>query len=130
MRCVTPARARLVPATAAAPAEYAAWMASAAWLARRPAWRDRRGSPRTDRAGLPVCGGRGRCADGDLHHRSYARLGHEADRDLSRCAGSPAISRFTGSWSPTRPGSGRPGPRHRHHHRPPAGHRPTGETHG
>ena len=63
-------------------ADYATWMASAAWQQRRrqwlASWTARYGHPPTCQA----CAGPWNLHDGDLHHRSYARLGHETDRDL------------------------------------------------
>ena len=63
-------------------AAYAAWMASAAWQDRRRQWLETwlagHGRPPV----CAACGGPWSLHTGDLHHRSYARLGHETDRDL------------------------------------------------
>ena len=59
-------------------AEYRAWMGSAAWLERRRAWAEAHGTG----PACQVCGAPWSLSHGDLHHRSYARLGHEADVDL------------------------------------------------
>ncbi|HZT67934.1 MAG TPA: hypothetical protein VFA11_19260 [Acidimicrobiales bacterium] len=61
---------------------YAAWMASAGWAAGRAAWvtewsRRYRAAPR-----CMACGAFWGPGDGDLHHRSYARLGTERFGDL------------------------------------------------
>ena len=61
---------------------YRDYMASPAWSARRRrwalTWTARHGGPPS----CLVCGARWRLNRDDLHHRSYARLGREADRDL------------------------------------------------
>ena len=63
-------------------ADYAAWMSSPDWLARRRAWHEqwirRCGSEPT----CQICGTQWSLRDGALHHRSYQRLGREADSDL------------------------------------------------
>lgn len=62
---------------------YAGWMASPAWRARRHQWR--RSYLAAHGGAEPVCAVCGRpwtLADGHLHHRSYAHLGIEEDRDL------------------------------------------------
>jgi len=62
--------------------EYATWMASDAWLARRKswqqAWRVRYGAEPC----CVACGGPWILRHGDLHHRSYDRLGAERFGDL------------------------------------------------
>ena len=62
--------------------EYAAWMASVAWQARRRQWRDDWVAAHGSEPTCAVCGGSWSLHRGDLHHRSYDRLGHEADSDL------------------------------------------------
>jgi len=61
---------------------YAAYIASHDWLTRRQRWYDkhlhRTGSPPT----CAVCSRTWRLREDDLHHASYARLGHEAHGDL------------------------------------------------
>jgi len=61
---------------------YAAYIASPDWITRRHRWYDehlrRTGSAPT----CAVCSRPWRLRDDDLHHASYARLGHEADSDL------------------------------------------------
>jgi hypothetical protein len=61
--------------------EYAAYLASPRWQARRRAWLRRYfASHRTE----PVCVvcGKPWTLDDDLHHASYTNLGHEPDEDL------------------------------------------------
>jgi hypothetical protein len=61
--------------------EYAAYLASPQWQARRRAWLRRyRASHGTDPACV-VCG-KPWTLDDDLHHASYTNLGHEHDDDL------------------------------------------------
>ncbi len=62
--------------------EYAAWMASAAWQARRRQWLDNWMTAHRTEPTCVVCGGPWSLRRGDLHHRSYDRLGHETNRDL------------------------------------------------
>lgn len=62
--------------------DYAAWMASSAWLVRRAAWRDAWVATDGAEPHCVACGGPWSLSAGDLHHRSYARLGAEADGDL------------------------------------------------
>ena len=61
---------------------YGAWMASAEWLATRQAWH----AAHLARHGAPpvcaVCGADWSLRGGDLHHRSYDRLGNERYSDL------------------------------------------------
>jgi hypothetical protein len=61
---------------------YATYIDSAEWRARRDTWRDEW----VDRYGIEpvclVCGGRWTLHHGDLHHRSYDRLGAERFDDL------------------------------------------------
>lgn len=61
---------------------YASWMASDEWLARRRAWRERWVGAHGAEPRCAACGGPWSLRDGDLHHRSYDRLGAEADCDL------------------------------------------------
>jgi len=63
-------------------ARYRAWMGSAAWLGRRRAWEERQLEAHGTGPVCQVCGAPWSLRHGDLHHRSYARLGHEADTDL------------------------------------------------
>ena len=61
---------------------YAAYMDSPAWFARREAWY--RAFVATD-AAQPLCTACGvawMLDHGDLHHRTYGRLGNERDEDL------------------------------------------------
>ena len=71
------------PARAGRRAEYAAWMSSAGWWQARRRWRDtwiaRFGAEPT----CAVCGAPWTLRHGDLHHRSYDRLGHERFDDLT-----------------------------------------------
>ena len=61
---------------------YGAWMGSAGWLQWRQDWRDQW----VNRLGCePVCLACGkwwRLSNGDLHHRSYQRLGAERFADV------------------------------------------------
>jgi 5-methylcytosine-specific restriction endonuclease McrA len=63
-------------------ARYSTYMDSPAWYQRRRAWLD----SWTARTGRPptcvVCDQPWTLRAGELHHRTYARLGHEDDRDL------------------------------------------------
>lgn len=63
-------------------ARYASYIDSPAWGRRRERWL----AEWVEANGLdPVCagcGGKWTLTAGDLHHRSYARLGHESWRDL------------------------------------------------
>ena len=63
-------------------AEYRAWMAGTAWLEHRRAWAERQLEVHGAEPACQVCGAPWSARHGDLHHRSYARLGHEADTDL------------------------------------------------
>jgi len=61
---------------------YAAYIASHDWLTRRHHWYDEH-LRRTGRAPTcAVCSRPWRLREDDLHHASYARLGHEAHGDL------------------------------------------------
>jgi hypothetical protein len=64
-------------------ATYAAWMASVEWLAQRRrwwvAWVAAHGAEPT----CVACGAPWTLRHGDLHHRSYDRLGHERPDDVS-----------------------------------------------
>lgn len=63
-------------------ATYADWMASTAWFDLRRRWHDTWISTHGE---LPRCGACGELwtlAHGDLHHRTYDRLGHERFSDL------------------------------------------------
>lgn len=62
--------------------DYATWMDSRAWLARRMAWRERWLATHGTEPVCQICGKPWTLRRGALHHRSYARLGHEADSDL------------------------------------------------
>lgn len=57
-------------------------MASPQWQQRRQAWL-RAWTARTGRSPMcAICGASWDLSSGDLHHRSYQRLGAESDRDL------------------------------------------------
>ena len=62
--------------------KYGTYMASPAWFARRHRWV----REWTEASGYPpaclICGGEWTEHQGDLHHRSYKRLGHEQSADL------------------------------------------------
>ena len=62
--------------------EYATWMASRAWLARREAWRQTFLASYGTEPCCAACGGPWTLRHGDLHHRSYDRLGAEHFADL------------------------------------------------
>lgn len=62
--------------------EYASWMASSGWLARRQAWREAWIAMHGAEPRCAACGGPWSLRHGDLHHRSYDRLGAERFRDL------------------------------------------------
>lgn len=55
-------------------------MSSRAWFARRARWFDR--AVARGPVVCAVCGAPWAPEDGDLHHATYDRLGHEADEDL------------------------------------------------
>jgi hypothetical protein len=57
-------------------------MSSSDWLARRRAWHDQWTRRYGNEPTCQMCGKPWSLGDGALHHRSYQRLGHEADRDL------------------------------------------------
>ncbi|MHB1533095.1 MAG: hypothetical protein ACYC1D_00475 [Acidimicrobiales bacterium] len=63
-------------------AEYAAWMASGAWQDQRQRWLDDWMAAHGTEPTCGVCGGPWSLRHGDLHHRSYDRLGHETNSDL------------------------------------------------
>jgi 5-methylcytosine-specific restriction endonuclease McrA len=63
-------------------AEYSAWMGGEAWLARRAAWYRRWVAAHEAEPVCQVCESPWTLRRGHLHHLSYARLGHEADRDF------------------------------------------------
>ena len=63
-------------------AAYGAWTASAGWQARREAWHATFVARFAAGPVCAVCGAEWSLGRGDLHHRSYDRLGHEADADL------------------------------------------------
>jgi 5-methylcytosine-specific restriction endonuclease McrA len=67
---------------AARRAAYQAWMASPAWLAARRRWRATWVATVGTEPACQVCGQPWTLRSGDLHHRSYARLGHEHFADL------------------------------------------------
>ena len=62
-------------------AEYGSYMGSPAWFTRRERWLAERRSTHGDPVCL-VCGQPWALRSGDLHHRTYARLGAEAASDL------------------------------------------------
>jgi hypothetical protein len=62
--------------------EYAAWMTSGAWLARRRAWQETWVALHGAEPDCAACGGPWSLRHGDLHHRSYERLGAERFSDL------------------------------------------------
>jgi hypothetical protein len=68
------------PRRAARRREYAAYLASPQWQARRRQWLRNQQHRGVD----PVCVvcGKPWTLDDDLHHASYANLGHERDEDL------------------------------------------------
>lgn len=63
-------------------AVYATWMASPAWQRRRQAWREAWIARHGQEPACHICGRPWSLHGGDLHHRSYQRLGHETDTDL------------------------------------------------
>jgi 5-methylcytosine-specific restriction endonuclease McrA len=63
-------------------AEYGSWMSSRAWLHHREGWRDRWAASHGAEPVCQICGGPWDLRHSDLHHRSYARLGHELDSDV------------------------------------------------
>jgi len=62
--------------------ECATWMASDAWLARRQSWRQAWVARYGAEPCCAACGGPWSLRHGDLHHRSYERLGAERFSDL------------------------------------------------
>ncbi len=63
-------------------ADYAAWMGSPAWRTRRRQWLDDWMAAHGVEPACAVCGEPWSLRSGDLHHRSYDRLGSETGRDL------------------------------------------------
>jgi hypothetical protein len=63
-------------------AEYGSYMGSPAWFARRERWLAEWKSTHGDPVCL-VCGQPWALRSGDLHHRTYTRLGAEAASDLT-----------------------------------------------
>lgn len=63
-------------------AAYRAWMASPAWLAARTRWHHTWIAVFGAEPACLVCGAPWTLRAGDLHHRTYARLGHERFTDL------------------------------------------------
>lgn len=61
---------------------YASWMSSRQWLARREQWQRAWVAAHGAEPRCVACGGPWSLRGGDLHHRSYDRLGAEADCDL------------------------------------------------
>jgi hypothetical protein len=62
--------------------DYAAWISSPDWLARRRVWHQQWTARHESAPVCQICSRPWSLRDGALHHRSYQRLGHEADRDL------------------------------------------------
>jgi predicted HNH restriction endonuclease len=58
-------------------------MASPAWLARRERWREAWVAAHGAEPTCVACGAPWTLRHGDLHHRSYARLGRERHDDLT-----------------------------------------------
>lgn len=69
-------------------------MASPAWRARRQAWRASWVKAHAAEPVCQVCGRPWSLAEGDLHHRSYQRLGHETDADLIPLCRTPCHERL------------------------------------
>lgn len=63
-------------------ATYADWMASRAWFDLRRRWYDTWTSTHGEPPRCSACGEPWTLAHGDLHHRTYDRLGHERFSDL------------------------------------------------
>jgi 5-methylcytosine-specific restriction endonuclease McrA len=63
-------------------AVYSDYMASPAWYRHREHWVEKWAARRGREPCCLVCGAPWALRDGDLHHRTYIRLGHEADSDL------------------------------------------------
>ena len=61
---------------------YALWMSSPEWLARRRRWRAAWVAAHLTEPVCLICGRPWTLESGELHHRSYRRLGDEADEDL------------------------------------------------
>jgi 5-methylcytosine-specific restriction endonuclease McrA len=59
-------------------ADYQDYMSGLAWARRRRAWR----AAYVDEPVCQICAEPWTLTRGDLHHRSYRRLGRELDRDL------------------------------------------------
>src|ERR1700716_3318182 len=68
-------------------------MASRAWQIRRHIWHDWWVERTGTEPVCQVCGSGWSLRQGDLHHRSYARLGHEADPDLIPLCRTPCHDR-------------------------------------
>jgi len=64
-------------------AAYSTWMGSPRWRARRSAWRTRWVAEHGREPVCAACGVPWALHCGDLHHRSYDRLGRELDADLT-----------------------------------------------
>lgn len=61
---------------------YAAYVESQAWFDRREQWRDEWVRQTGSEPRCAVCGDPWSLSNGNLHHRSYDRLGHERHTDL------------------------------------------------
>ena len=72
------------PRRVAIRARYGTYMDSPAWFARRERWLAEWHCAHGGRDPVClVCGNTWSLSDGDLHHRSYQRIGHEDFRDLT-----------------------------------------------
>ena len=63
-------------------ARYADYMDSPAWYRRRELWLEAWAAAHDQEPTCAVCEAPWTLDHGDLHHRSYRRLGHEGHRDL------------------------------------------------
>lgn len=63
--------------------QYAAWMSSRRWWQARRRWRDTWIAGHGSEPACAICGTDWTLRHGDLHHRSYDRLGHERFDDLT-----------------------------------------------
>jgi hypothetical protein len=63
--------------------QYGTWMASRAWLDFRAHWHDTFVAVFGVEPPCAACGGRWTLRNGNLHHRSYDRLGRERFDDLT-----------------------------------------------